>query len=205
MSLLKFEEIKKELFDITFCSNIQNYKAHKRCIEKDKNECIKNEYESLQKHSRLVFEYFLRLVKENNIEDYLNKLFCNSASLLDNVSKKNEFANFIRYLFAKAIYWHDIGKINPNFQIEKMDNESFSKISLSDGSNHSLLSAFLYINHSLDELYSKKWDEDEIEIIESVIYIFGYIITKHHGVIYNFNDLHFNDDLEQFLKYFCIQ
>ena len=167
----------------------------------------KAETETLKEHIDLVYSYFLLLTKENGLENHLDKLFEQSVVLLDDVSNKKEFANFIKYLFAKAVYWHDMGKMNPNFQAdsEKMDNDKFQKIKLSEGSNHSPLGAYLFINHSLQELYSKKWDEDEIEIVESIIYLFGYFISKHHGSIYKSSDFIFDDDLEQFLQLFSIE
>ena len=188
MSLLKFSEL-----DIKF--HIEDkYKAHLR----------ENEKESLKEHIDLVYDYFLLLVENNGLENHFDKLFGQSINLLEDVEDKIEFGNFVKYLFAKAIYWHDMGKMNDNFQVDKMSNEKFENIELSEGSNHSPLGAYLFINHSLEELYSKNWDEDEIEIIESIIYLFGYFISKHHGSLYKSSDFKFSDDLEKFLKLFDI-
>jgi len=206
MSLLKFNELDIKL-EIK-----SDYRGHRRCIKhkkaNDKKECLEYENESLKNHIDLVYDYFLLLVQENAIENHLNKLFNESIVLLDEVSNKEEFANFVKYLFAKAVYWHDMGKMNPNFQVdsEKMDNDKFKKIeSLSEKSNHSPLGAYLFINHSLEELYIKVWDEDEIEIIESIIYLFGYFISKHHGSLYQSSDFNFKEDIEQFLELFNIE
>ena len=191
MSLLTFSEldIKRDIES--------RYLAH---ISKDNRE-------SLKEHIDLVYDYFLLLVKENGLESHLDTLFEESVILLDEVADKEVFANFVKNLFAKAVYWHDMGKMNPNFQAdkEKMDNSEFKKIKLSEGSNHSPLGAYLFINHSLQELYSKNWDEDEIEIIESIIYLFGYFISKHHGSIYQSNEFDFKEDVEQFLELFSIE
>lgn len=189
MSLLKFEELNIKL-------NIEDkYKAHKRGEEK----------ESLKNHIDLVYDYFLFLVKRNKLENHLDNLFEKSVILLDDISEKEVFSNFIKYLFAKSVYWHDMGKTNPNFQVDKMDNNTFNNEELSERSNHSPLGAYLFINHSLQELYEKNWDEDEIEIIESIIYLFGYFISKHHGSIYQNSELDFKSDIEQFLKIFSIE
>ncbi|MEA3490533.1 MAG: CRISPR-associated helicase Cas3' [Campylobacterota bacterium] len=189
MSLLKFSEldIKRDIDD--------KYKAHIR----------ENEKESLKEHIDLVYDYFLLLVDKNGLENHLDKLFVQSVDLLEDVKEKTEFGNFVKYLFAKAVYWHDMGKMNDNFQVDKMANEKFKNIELSEGSNHSPLGAYLFINHSLEELDVKKWDEDEIEIIESMVYLFGYFISKHHGSIYQSSEFEFSDDLEQFLNLFDIQ
>jgi len=206
MSLLRFNELDIKL-EISL-----DYRGHRRCIKHklidDKKVCIEYENETLKNHIDLVYDYFLLLVQENNLETNLDKLFCNSVVLLDEVSDKEEFANFVKYLFAKAIYWHDMGKMNPNFQADsqKMDNNKFKEIEkLSEGSNHSPLGAYLFINHSLEELYQKKWDEDEIEIIEAIVYLFGYFISKHHSSLYENSEPNFTNDLEQFLELFNIQ
>jgi len=205
MSLLKFNELDIKL-EIE-----SDYRGHRRCINhkkvNDKKECLEYENESLKNHIDLVYDYFLLLLQENGLESHLDKLFSESVVLLDEVSNQEEFANFVKYLFAKAVYWHDMGKMNPNFQAdsEKMDNDKFEKLELSEGSNHSPLGAYLFINHSLEELYTKAWDEDEIEIIESIIYLFGYFISKHHGSLYQSSDFNFKEDVEQFLELFNIE
>ena len=115
--------------------------------------------ESLKEHINLVYDYFLLLVKENGVENHLDNLFEQSVGLLleedEVLTQKNEFANFVKYLFAKSIYWHDMGKMNPNFQVDKMGNEKFENIDLTEGSNHSPLGAYLFINHSLQELENR--------------------------------------------------
>ncbi len=191
MSLLTFSKL-------TIKRDIESkYLAH---ISKDNTE-------SLKEHIDLVYDYFLLLVKENGLEKNLDMLFEESVLLLDEVSNREAFANFVKNLFAKAVYWHDMGKMNPNFQAdkEKMNNSEFHEIKLSEGSNHSPLGAYLFINHSLEELYNENWDEDEIEIIESIIYLFGYFISKHHGSIYQSNEFDFKEDVEQFLELFSIE
>jgi CRISPR-associated endonuclease/helicase Cas3 len=206
MSLLKFDKLDIKREDIKLA-----YRGHRRCIKSeiidDKKICLEYENESLKNHIDLVYDYFLLLVKENGLESHLDTLFEESVILLDEVSNREEFANFVKNLFAKAVYWHDMGKMNPNFQAdkEKMNNSEFKKIELSEGSNHSPLGAYLFINHSLQELYSKNWDEDEIEIIESIIYLFGYFISKHHGSIYQSSEFDFKTDVEQFLELFKIE
>lgn len=206
MSLLKFDELDIKREDIKLA-----YRGHRRCIKSeiidDKRICLEYENESLKNHIDLVYDYFLLFVKANGLENHLDRLFEESVILLDEVLNREEFANFVKNLFAKAVYWHDMGKMNPNFQAdkEKMNNSEFKKIELSEGSNHSPLGAYLFINHSLQELYSKNWDEDEIEIIESIIYLFGYFISKHHGSIYQSSEFDFKTDVEQFLELFKIE
>ena len=190
MPLLGFND-----FDIKL--NIDSkYKAH---LSKDKQS-----KESLEEHIDLVFDYFLKLIEQNGLEVHLNSLFEKSANLFEEIEVKEEFIIFIKYLFAKAIYWHDMGKINPNFQKDKMLNEIDEKSVISD-SHHSPLGAYLFINHSLEELYAKKCYEDDEEILEAIIYLFGFLISKHHGVIYQYEDLDFQNEFVNFLDTFHLK
>lgn len=190
MPLLGFSD-----FDIKL--NIDSkYKAH---LSKDKQS-----KESLKEHIDLVFDYFLKLIEQNGLEVRLNSLFEKSANLFEETEAKEEFMTFVKYLFAKAIYWHDMGKINPNFQKEKMLNDIDEKTEISD-SHHSPLGAYLFINHSLEELYAKKCYEDDEEILEAIICLFGFLISKHHGVIYQYENLGIKQDFTYFLDKFNVE
>jgi CRISPR-associated endonuclease/helicase Cas3 len=189
MSLLKFSDFNIKL-------NIDDqYKAH---LSKDKLT-----KESLKEHIDLVYDYFLQLIEQNGLEQHLNSFFEKSANLFEEIDVKEEFITFVKYLFAKAIYWHDMGKINPNFQKDKMLNTIDEKTEISD-SHHSPLGAYLFINHSFDELHAKKWHEDDEEILEAIIYLFGFLISKHHGVIYQYEDLGIEQNFTYFLDKFNI-
>ncbi|DAB31612.1 MAG TPA: hypothetical protein CFH79_08175 [Sulfurospirillum sp. UBA11407] len=189
MSLLKFSDFNIKL-------NIDDqYKAH---LSKDKLT-----KESLKEHIDLVYDYFLQLIEQNGLEQHLNSFFEKSANLFEEIDVKEEFITFVKYLFAKAIYWHDMGKMNPNFQKEKMLNHLDEKSVVSD-SHHSPLGAYLFINHSLDELHAKKWHEDDEEVLEAIIYMFGFLISKHHGVIYQYEDLGIEQNFTYFLDKFNI-
>ncbi|MDY0322217.1 MAG: CRISPR-associated helicase Cas3' [Arcobacteraceae bacterium] len=186
MPILKFSN-----FDIKL--NIDSkYKAH---LSKDKQN-----KETLKEHIDLVYEYFLNLIDKNGLELHLNGLFERSANLFEEIEAKEEFITFVKYLFAKAIYWHDMGKTNPNFQKEKMLNDIDDKTEISD-SHHSPLGAYLFINHSLDELYDKNLSDEE-EIMEAIIYLFGFLISQHHGVIYQYEDVDFQNEFVGFLDKF---
>lgn len=187
MPILNFDEMNIKI------SVNDRYKAH---LSGDKQH-----HETLKIHINLVYDYFMEIVKKNSIEKPLNNLFEKSIALLDdNIDEPDAFGGFVKYLFAKAIYWHDMGKINPNFQVQKMQNKAFSQTNLSESYNHSPLSAYLFINCSIEELYNKNWDDEQIEIVEAITYLFGYIISKHHGRLHKNDEFDFKDDLKQFLK-----
>ncbi|MDD5373781.1 MAG: CRISPR-associated helicase Cas3' [Sulfurimonas sp.] len=172
MPLLKFEEIIKEsYFDFEkIIKNVENYLAH---LPK-KNDLDK---ETLLSHSNLVLDYSLRLIELNQIEK-------NIDAVLSKVSNNADFLNSIKLLYMKAIYWHDIGKINENFQLEKMSNSKFSKVDYGISSKHSILSAYLYFISSFDYINKRFSDiNQKVELI-SLSLNFAMTIWRHHTGIY---------------------
>jgi CRISPR-associated endonuclease/helicase Cas3 len=172
MPLLKFEKIIKEsYFDFEkIIKNVENCLAH---LPK-KNDLEK---ETLFSHSNLVLDYSLKLVELNKIEK-------NIDTILFKVSNNADFLNSIKLLYIKAIYWHDIGKINENFQLEKMDNSKFSKVDYGISSKHSILSAYLYLVSCFDYINKTFSDiNQKVELI-SLSLNFAMTIWRHHTGIY---------------------
>ena len=70
--------------------------------------------ETLIEHSFLTKIYLERIIQSKNLE-----------TLLDNLIKSidDKHSLLIKKLFYNAIYLHDLGKINPSFQFNKMKNK----------------------------------------------------------------------------------
>lgn len=183
MPFLSFKTLKIK-FDIH-----EKYKAHLSENNQSK--------ETLKSHIDLAYDYFLQITKQNNLEPLLNSLFIKIGNLFEDTQTQKEFYFFIKYLFAKAIYWHDMGKINPIFQKGRMLNNLQIDSSILD-SHHSKLSAYLFINHSMQELYAT--NIEETEITEVIIHVFGFLISKHHGQIYQYQDLNFQSEFSELLS-----
>ncbi|WP_288165870.1 CRISPR-associated helicase Cas3', partial [Fusobacterium sp. CAG:649] len=91
---------------------------------------------------------------------------------------------------------HDFGKVNSQFQIDKMLNEEIFKmedkynISGVLGSDHSLLSASMFIAYYFGKI------TDLIEIVETkkivilfeILFALSYVISKHHGNLDSFEE-----------------
>ncbi len=112
MSLLSFDNIiENDFFDFNILiKDVDSYLAH---LSKDNLEV-----ETLLTHSNLVLKYAIKLMKDNGIENNINEII---ESTTDNLKIQNDMKLF----YLKAIYWHDIGKINENFQKDKMSNNNF--------------------------------------------------------------------------------
>ncbi len=167
MSLLSFDNIiKSDFFDFNILiKEVDNYLAH---LSKDNLEV-----ETLVAHSNLVLEYALKLMKDNGIENSIDKIIKSTTNKLD-------MQNDIKLFFLKAIYWHDIGKINENFQREKMSNDNFENVDNGISSKHSILSAYLYLLNCFNYINQNYQDKnDKVELISICIY-FSLTLWRHH-------------------------
>lgn len=176
------------------------YYAH---LSKDKS--VK---ETLFEHSELVSKYCLRLMESHKIDHLLDSLIEKLMPLLP-VESEEELGNLFKEIFIAAIVYHDLGKVNPNFQVQKMENELFSlnnKLSLQ--SNHSLLGAYLFSNIFFKKIVENAlFNDDEKLILYFSIHLFAGAIIKHHNPTIDFS-LEFEnqqiDDCYSFLETYRI-
>lgn len=132
------------------------------------------ESELLISHLDLTYEYYKKMEKDKNLE-YIIKNIIEKTFNTNNIITEE-----IYKLFKQAIYYHDIGKINPLFQKNKMNNDLNIKVDNADDT-HAALSARIYIDSIIDEIKNN----NERTQYESIIilysgYYFGYIISRHH-------------------------
>ncbi len=172
MSLLSFNNIiENDFFDFNFIiKDVNSYSAH----------LSKNGFqvETLLAHSNLVLKYAIKIIKENKIEDNIDKIIQIST-------EKEKIQNDIKLFYLKAIYWHDIGKINENFQKDKMSNNNFENIDNGISSKHSILSAYLYLLNCFQYINQNYQDKNErIELISICVY-FSLTLWRHHTGLYS--------------------
>lgn len=147
-----------------------NYLAHTPRLADQKPE-------TLFQHLNLVQHYLEKLVVSNHLDDTINYLV---DSYLNSVELNSEgIANFIKKLFVYSICYHDHGKVNENFQVEKMRNKRFSSKENQIGTEHSTLSGFIFFNHLIDEVFNFKGKEQYCGFTLCVLFSFG--IYRHHS------------------------
>lgn len=140
--------------------------------------------ELLEEHLKLVEKYLLLIIEKHGIEPIIN-------NLIDNYLKEIGFEDehlffFIKKIFVYTICYHDHGKINYQFQASeiKMNNPFF--LSKKDafhnslGTDHSKLSAYVFILHSIKEADSY-FDGIYQDIAYMVIFILSISILRHHS------------------------
>lgn len=150
-----------------YIENFEQYRAHTT---------EGKEPESLWEHMEQTREHLDRALYKSGTEACILRMI-DTANVSENVKQ------FIYKAFLNGIYLHDLGKINPAFQCKKMRNPLFP---ISKGSsNHSMLSTFIYywvmqqeIEKQIQEDYL---DEEDMIDCDYLTYLFGYMISKHHG------------------------
>lgn len=141
--------------------------------------------EPLSDHIELVNNTALKLIQLHSIEPAVEKLIIELCQQLDFDPETD--GNFIKKLFFASIVFHDFGKLNENFQAERLHNENFSKTNLLIGSQHSILSAYLFINCFLSELTSLR--SKAVDQLVGIICAFSNPILKHHSSVFDLGDI----------------
>lgn len=149
----------------TILNEANRYYAH---VKSDENE-------TLIEHSNRCLKYLDIIYKEKHLENILEKIM---KTLY--LEYSDAFKNIFLEVFYNAITMHDLGKINPEFQKVKMNNDVFEKIKGLEvlNSKHSLLSAFIYLEYYLKKVQTLP--KEEQKFIKDIIYINAYVISRHH-------------------------
>lgn len=168
-----FADVKKFNLDQLI---IGNEKIYAHVMDKRK--------ETLKEHLELAAEYLHKIIEKKqlhsvllNLENMLGKDMSHEGKLL------------YRDMLLNTIYMHDLGKINCNFQYNKMGNEEFKgKKGLKfNNANHSMLSSLIYLNHYYEKIRQHGYKKDK-SILAVFMLLNAYVISKHHGAFDSFDE-----------------
>ncbi|WP_277375771.1 CRISPR-associated helicase Cas3' [Paenibacillus polymyxa] len=145
--------------------------------------------EMLEEHSDLVMHHAEILMRDNGVEAAVHRALDRLG--IDGEPLDESLRQMIMYYFRQAIYLHDLGKVNPAFQRIKMKNNEVKRNAELGDSNHSMLSAVLYLHihlrqvqewHDTTELYPnhKKHKRKVLAFLHHLLYSFAYTISRHH-------------------------
>lgn len=142
----------------------------------------KKEKETLFEHSKLVSDYCLMLIDAHGLEIVIDALIEKLNQKLP-VNNHEEFKSLLKELFLAAIIYHDLGKVNPNFQVLRMENELFTQEKkLSISTYHSFLGSYLYANIFLKRIFeNKNVSTEEKLLLYFIVLLFSSAIIKHHN------------------------
>ncbi|RLD58309.1 MAG: CRISPR-associated protein, partial [Bacteroidetes bacterium] len=171
--MITFKEIqKKELSNLSFLIEDEKYYAHTS---------NKKQPETLKEHLQLVEKYFLNIIETNKLEAIIDTII---NQVIVSFKMNEQLNSYIKTLFYDAIIYHDFGKINHSFQQkEGIDNfnKNIIKRKHKESSNHSSISAYLFLIHHFKQSEKLLLDEKGEAVIDFLITCFSFPIYKHHS------------------------
>ncbi len=171
------------MFDKVFFDNLLKGKGECYYAHLPKSEQSGRRPELLSEHSALTVSYSKKIVEAHNLEGIIKKLA--NDSVPKQLNNRDLLANTIEELFWKAIAFHDLGKINHEFQQKRMGNHnSIVKVKHSYGSQHSIISAYLYLALFFKDFQTLQLtDEEQVFLINTAFYLCNPIIQHHSSTI----------------------
>ncbi len=172
------EKMKAEIIK-TLIEHPEQYEAH---IKKDGSGRI-TERETLLEHTQRTVRYFEQIWEEKGIEDMTARF---QMQIYGRMSEQAE--QFWKEMITGIPVFHDLGKINPDFQRRIMNNDRMSTEAVFHciGGRHSILSAVLYLEYFLGILKNTELDRMEKRILRRYILYHAYIIERHHSDLTDF-------------------
>lgn len=170
-----------EFFLLEKMKNREDYFAHIK----------ENKKETLCEHTNLVIKYFHKLVTQNNLNRLIDNLILKDVMKVFS-KNKTELNQLIKIMFFGTVYFHDFGKINQNFQREKMQNSSFTHVNNGIKSDHSILSMYLYLAYFYKIISESDFNDDEKAYLYVISTALAHSITKHHGTLSSAYDFEVN-------------
>ncbi|WYW08355.1 CRISPR-associated helicase Cas3' [Fusobacterium nucleatum] len=148
-----------------------------------------NRKETLQEHTELANKYFKKIIEYKNLKPFFERI----KNILN---LKNQEEELYYKMIDDVVNFHDFGKVNSQFQIDKMLNEEILKmedkynISGVLGSDHSLLSASMFIAYYFGKITDliEMVETKKIVILLEILFALSYTISKHHGNLDSFEE-----------------
>lgn len=140
--------------------------------------------EPLKEHMDRCVKIFYYIDNNYNILDKLEKSLkkLSFKKKGKDIKLNSSEINLIKKMFVNTIAYHDMGKINVNFQVDTLENTYFSNIknkSTSD-TDHSPYSTVIYINE-FEKVISNDKEIKEKSFLRFLMLSFADLISKHHG------------------------
>lgn len=165
----------------TIIKDIDRYHAH--IAEDEEKEIVRREL--LTEHIERTEKYFEILAKEKQLRKMLEHFI---EEMFEKLSK--EGTQFFWEMIKGIPLFHDLGKINPDFQKYAMQNSKITESNMFRhlGRKHSLLSAIMYIDYYKEELRRRVKTKSDKEKLRPFIIYHSYIIAQHHSDLKDFQE-----------------
>lgn len=144
--------------------------------------CLEKVPETLEEHTGKVVERACWLINQHQLEGVIDHLVTEIAG-----NKSEGMQEELKRMFVAVFVFHDTGKVNDNFQCQRMLNQLFKKRKteiLVPPYGHSFLGSWLYLSFILDRI-CKEVDlpEAEKKCLFVYAFFFSYIIRQHHSCV----------------------
>ena len=148
-----------------------------------------NREETLEEHTELANKYFEKIIEYKNLKLFFERI--KNILNLENIEEELFYK-----MISDVVNFHDFGKINSQFQIDKMLNEEIlqmkDKYNISGvlSSDHSLLSANIFIAYYFRKItdLTEILETKKIVILLEILFSLSYAISKHHGNLESFEE-----------------
>lgn len=154
------------------------YYAHKRKTEKREES-----WETLEEHTILCQQYFLKIYKNKAIGGHIRQFV--EVYVGDH---REEVINLLEEMWCNVVTFHDLGKLNPNFQRNVMGRKEVKKqvVYGTAGNGHSVLSAVIYIDYYFKRI--KKIGGEVGKRMCVPMLCNAYAIARHHSGLISLRD-----------------
>ncbi|MHA1204713.1 MAG: CRISPR-associated helicase Cas3' [Candidatus Heimdallarchaeum aukensis] len=207
------------------CSNILGEYSYDKFLVEEFSKLVESsikahmsptgEVESLSQHSELTLKIFERIIKEYKLKDIFNNMITkiyNALNIDQDILSLNKFGDFIKTNIARIIYFHDFGKINPNYQRKVLKlNLSFQQLDqkiketvenfFGNSKNHSEFGQIFLDYFNIQEIFNimkgiqqKKGEKKEKKILLLTFQLFflslvlNSSVNRHHSRLKNIEE-----------------
>lgn len=143
--------------------------------------------ETLAEHSSLVYAYAKELCRRHNLNGIITSLI--DESIPCHLGSREKLKDMMDELFWQSIAYHDLGKVNHNFQLQRMNNND-KNILIVDHSfehQHAKIGVYLFLALYFKRLMNSGLEDDNgtLEFISNVALYLSYPMYKHHASCLN--------------------
>lgn len=169
-----------ENFDKVFFDKLLGEKSSCYFAHLPKPEQTGRKPELLSEHSVLTIAYAQSLANANGLNSIVEHLI--NDSIPSKLQHRQLLAETIYKWFWRAIAFHDLGKINHLFQQNRMKNKAdIMKVIHDFESQHSIISAYLYLALFFSEFITLDLSEEEQVFLSNVVLYMSCPIKQHHS------------------------
>ena len=161
--------------------NIENYDAH----IKEHKETAEVEREPLLDHIKRTDSYFQLLWKQKYMDEMMERFY---EQVWPDITEEGKV--FLMETIQGISSFHDLGRVNSEFQKLAMKNDRAGKDNIFPGigSRHSFVSSIFYLDYYMGELRKQVSEKQDRIKIKYYIFLNAYIISRHHSDLTNFEE-----------------